>query len=40
MKILPFKLSPVASIGIELEFQIINPATFELVSRAKDLIEI
>lgn len=38
MKILPFKQSAVASIGIELEFQIINPHSFALASRAKDLI--
>lgn len=36
---LPFKASTTAaSIGIELEFQIIDPYTYGLVSRAKDLI--
>lgn len=38
MKLLPFKTSSIASIGIELEFQIINPHTLSLTSRAKDLI--
>lgn len=38
MKILPFKSSNQASLGVELEFQIINPHTFDLISRAKDLI--
>ncbi|HEX4045144.1 MAG TPA: YbdK family carboxylate-amine ligase [Gammaproteobacteria bacterium] len=38
MKILPYKKSLVASMGIELEFQIINPKDFALISRAKDLI--
>lgn len=38
MKILPFKTSEVCTIGIELEYQIVNPHTFSLVSRAKDLI--
>ena len=39
MKILPFKLSAEVSLGIELEFQIINPATFGLISRSKELIQ-
>lgn len=38
MKILPFKTSAPATIGVELEFQIINPNSFALISRAKDLI--
>lgn len=38
MKILPFKSSSPASLGVELEFQIINPRSFALISRAKDLI--
>lgn len=38
MKTLPFKTSSTASIGTELEFQIINPTSFSLISRAKDLI--
>lgn len=38
MKILPFKSSNPVSLGVELEFQIINPRTFDLISRAKDLI--
>lgn len=37
-KTVPFKLSDEATIGIELEFQIINPSTFGLVSRARDLM--
>lgn len=40
MKILPFKTSAEISIGVELELQIINPHTFGLMSRAKDLIRI
>lgn len=39
MKTLPFKSSPDVSIGVELEFQIINPNNFDLTSRAKDLIK-
>ncbi|WP_454780709.1 YbdK family carboxylate-amine ligase [Legionella sp. WA2022007384] len=35
---LPFKKSSVASIGVELELQLINPNSFSLISRAKDLI--
>lgn len=38
MKLLPFRKSEECSIGVELEFQIINPKTFTHVSRAKDLI--
>ncbi|VVC74837.1 Putative glutamate--cysteine ligase 2 [Aquicella siphonis] len=38
MRILPFKESRTATIGIELELQIINPKTCALVSRSKDLI--
>lgn len=38
MKILPFKKSDNATIGTELELQIINPHSFSLISRAKDLI--
>ena len=38
MKTLPFKSSPLVSIGVELEFQIVNPLTFDLISRAKDLL--
>lgn len=38
MRLLPFKKSTECSIGIELEFQIINPKTFAHVFRAKDLI--
>src|SRR5689334_3569964 len=40
MKILPFKLSQKTSIGVELEIQLINPHTYALISRAKDLIRI
>lgn len=38
MKLLPFKTSSVATIGIELELQIINTNSFSLEPRAKDLI--
>lgn len=38
MRKLPFKKSSVGSIGIELEFQLIDPHSFTLISRAKDLI--
>lgn len=38
MKILPFKSSPSISLGVELEFQIVDPVTFDLISRAKELI--
>lgn len=38
MKNLPFKRSDKISIGIELEFQIIDPITYNLIPRAKDLI--
>lgn len=40
MKTLPFKASSEVSIGVELELQIINPHTYGLISRAKDLIRI
>jgi len=38
MKILPFKRSSLLSIGIELELQLIDPPTYDLISHAKDLI--
>lgn len=38
MKLLPFKASEKITLGMELEFQIIDPMTYELISRAKDLI--
>lgn len=38
MKKLPFKKSQLGSIGVELEFQIIDPTTNHLVSKAKDII--
>lgn len=38
MKLLPFRESAECSIGVELELQIINPANYALISRAKDLI--
>lgn len=38
MKKLPFKNSKTASIGLELEFQIVDPTTFDLISKAKDLL--
>lgn len=38
MRKLPFKKSPVGSIGIELEFQLVDPRSHKLISRAKDLI--
>jgi glutamate---cysteine ligase / carboxylate-amine ligase len=39
MRNLPFKSSQLVSIGVELELQLINPLTFDLFSRAKDLIK-
>jgi carboxylate-amine ligase len=38
MRKLPFKKSSVGSIGIELEFQLVDPQSYTLISRAKDLI--
>lgn len=38
MKELPYKPSAIATIGAELEFQIIDPMTYSLISRAKELI--
>lgn len=38
MKSLPFKTSRIASIGLELEFQIIKPNSFALISRSKELL--
>lgn len=38
MKILPFKSSAAASLGVELELQIIDPITFDMISKAKDLM--
>jgi carboxylate-amine ligase len=38
MRRLPFRASDMASIGTELEFQIVHPNSFALVSRSKDLI--
>jgi carboxylate-amine ligase len=38
MKLLPFKVSEEVTIGIELEFQIIDPVTGDLISKAKDLL--
>src|SRR5829696_837873 len=38
MNTISFKKSEAGSIGVELEFQIINPRTYALISRAKDLI--
>jgi carboxylate-amine ligase len=38
MKKLPFTLSSEHSIGTELEIQIIDPMTYDLIARAKDLI--
>lgn len=40
MKLLPFKTSELVSIGVELEIQIINPHTFSLESRAKELYRV
>ena len=40
MRKLPFKSSQVLSLGVELELQIIDPATYGLIPRAKDLIRI
>lgn len=38
MRNLPFKASHLVSLGIELEFQIIDPNTYAMASNAKDLI--
>lgn len=38
MKLLPFKSSRQSSIGMELEFQLIDPISFDLISKAKDFI--
>lgn len=38
MSLLPFKKSAVGSIGVELEFQVVNPCTYDLISRSKELI--
>lgn len=38
MKTLPFKSSSMLSLGVELELQIIDPMTYDLISHAKDLI--
>lgn len=38
MKQVPFKHSALVSIGVELELQIIDPMTHDLISHAKDLI--
>jgi carboxylate-amine ligase len=38
MRKLPFKKSQVASIGVELEFQLIDPRSSTLISRSKELI--
>lgn len=40
MKKMPFKSSSIASIGVELEIQIVNPITFDLKAGAKDLMRI
>lgn len=40
MELLPFKRSNALSIGVELEYQIIDPYSYGLVSRAKELIKI
>jgi glutamate---cysteine ligase / carboxylate-amine ligase len=40
MRALPFKRSQLVSIGVELELQLINPFTYDLVSRAKDFLKI
>ena len=39
MRALPFKRSKLVSIGVELELQLVNPLTCDLVSRAKDFIK-
>lgn len=38
MKKLPFKYSCAASLGVELEIQLINPASYDLSGKAKELI--
>lgn len=40
MKVLPFKSSPISTLGVELELQIIDPLTYDLAEKAKDLIRI
>jgi carboxylate-amine ligase len=39
MKTLLFKSSPLVSIGVELEFQIVNPLTYDLISRSESQIK-
>lgn len=39
MKKLPFKTSSTASIGIELELQLINPKTYDMASCAKEFLK-
>jgi carboxylate-amine ligase len=39
MRTLPFKSSQLVSIGVELELQLINPHTYDLFNRAKDIIK-
>lgn len=38
MKVIPYKKSNNLSLGVELELQIINPTTFDLATKAKELI--
>lgn len=38
MKLLPFKTSAAVSLGVELEFQLINPVSYGLISRAKGIM--
>ncbi len=38
MRIVPFKSSLPVSIGVELEFQLVDPFNFDLTSRAKELL--
>lgn len=38
MKVIPFKSSSPFSLGVELEFQIIDPVSCDLISKAKDLM--
>ncbi|MES2218141.1 MAG: YbdK family carboxylate-amine ligase, partial [Pseudomonadota bacterium] len=39
MRNLPFKSSQLVSIGVELELQLINPLTYDLFNRAKEVIK-
>ncbi len=38
MRKLPYKYSTIASLGVELEFQIIDPITYDMISKAKEIM--